>query len=146
MSNCSICGNELLTGDIHWAIGLCNTCYNKHYKSDEKKYVDMLHKETGELLVNSFAKKDKQITELQKQLEEKEKTIQGLVEAQKYLEQSVSYQMFLDVQKQLKAQPKEIIEKVKGAAIIDDEEYSNDPILYKITEEELDDILKEYGE
>lgn len=73
MSKCGICGNELLTGDIHWAIGICNNCYNKLYKSDELKYVGMLYKETGELLVNSFAEKDKQIAELQKQLKEKEK-------------------------------------------------------------------------
>lgn len=47
MSKCGICGNEILTGDIHWAIGICNNCYNKLYKSDERKYIDMLHKETG---------------------------------------------------------------------------------------------------
>ena len=76
MSKCGICGNEILTGDIHWAIGICNNCYNKLYKSDEQKYVDMLHKESGELLVNLLAEKDKQIAELQKQLEEKEKLLQ----------------------------------------------------------------------
>lgn len=49
-----------------------------------------------------------------------------------------------ELQKQLQSQPAEIVEKIKGIAIIDVEEYSNDPILYKITEEELDTILKEY--
>lgn len=75
MSKCGICGNDLLTGDLHWTIGICNNCYNKIYKVDEREreYVDMLHKETGELLVNLLAEKDKQIAELQKQLEEKEK-------------------------------------------------------------------------
>lgn len=28
MSKCVICGNELLTGDIHWEQGMCNQCYN----------------------------------------------------------------------------------------------------------------------
>lgn len=59
MSKCGICGNEILTGDMHWAIGICNNCYNKLYKSDEQKYVDMLHKENSELLVNSLAEKDR---------------------------------------------------------------------------------------
>lgn len=53
MSKCGICGNEILTGDIHRAIGICNNCYNKLYKSDEQKYVDMLHKENNELTSNS---------------------------------------------------------------------------------------------
>lgn len=39
-----------------------------------------------------------QIAELQKQLEEKTKTIEGLVEEQKNIENSASYQMFLDCQ------------------------------------------------
>ena len=32
MSKCSKCGNELLTGDIHWELGWCNNCYNELYK------------------------------------------------------------------------------------------------------------------
>ena len=48
----------------------------------------------------------KKIAELQKQLKEKTKTIQGLVEAQKHLEESCSYQMFLDIQKQLEEKEK----------------------------------------
>lgn len=94
MSKCGICGNEILTGDIHWAIGICNNCYNKLYKSDEQKYVDILHKENSELLVNSLAEKDKQIAELKQQLEEKDEEIAYLTkqvkkfnnEAQKYFE------------------------------------------------------------
>lgn len=78
MSKCAICGNEILTGDIHWAIGICTSCYNKHCKSDEQRYVNMLHKETGELVVDSLVKKDKQIIEMQKQLEEKEIEIEKL--------------------------------------------------------------------
>lgn len=34
MSRCDVCGNELLTGDIHWEIGLCNKCYY-HWLNDE---------------------------------------------------------------------------------------------------------------
>ena len=25
---CSQCGKELVTGDIHWEMGICNHCYN----------------------------------------------------------------------------------------------------------------------
>lgn len=49
---------------------------------------------------------NKEIAELKRQLEEKTKTIQGLVEAQKHLEESCSYQMFLDIQKQLEEKEK----------------------------------------
>lgn len=74
--------------------------------------VDALHK--------TIYNQDQQIAELKKQLEEKTKTIQGLVEAQKHLEESASYQMLLDTQKenillkmQLKSQPAEIVDKIK---------------------------------
>lgn len=122
MSKCGICGNEILTGDIHWAIGICNNCYNKLYKSDERKYLDMLHKETGELLVNSLAEKDRQIAELQKQLEEKEKELKE-IRVENYTIKS--YRDFLNNQcknlikenkklnRQLKSQPSEILEKIR---------------------------------
>ena len=35
MSKCVKCGNEILTGDIHWEMGLCNNCYNELYKDHE---------------------------------------------------------------------------------------------------------------
>ena len=62
------------------------------------------------MLEQHLKEKDQQIAELQKQLEGKNKTIQGLIETQKYLEKSVSYQMFLDIQKQLEEKEKEIDE------------------------------------
>lgn len=40
MSKCIECGNELLTGDIHWEMGLCNNCYNKLYK-DHKSHISL---------------------------------------------------------------------------------------------------------
>lgn len=49
-----------------------------------------------------------------------------------------------ELQQQLKSQPREIIEKIKETAILDVEEYSIEPNLYKITAEDLDNILKEY--
>lgn len=48
------------------------------------------------------------------------------------------------LKKQLKSQLTEIVEEIKATASREEEEYSSDPVLYKITSEELDTILKEY--
>ena len=95
-----------------------------------KKYQEILLKTNGGAddyvvalcqisnLIKDYAEeKDQQIAEFQKQLEGKNKTIQGLIETQKYLEKSASYQMFLDIQKQLEEKEKEISEYIK---IVDD--------------------------
>lgn len=59
-------------------------------------------------IICKWADAENKVIELQKQLEEKEKTIQGLIEAQEYLENSASYQMFLDIKNQLEKKEKEI--------------------------------------
>lgn len=61
-------------------------------------------------IVDLLTGKDLHIAELQKQLEEKTKTIEGLIEEQKNIENSASYQMFLDYQKQLEEKEKELRE------------------------------------
>lgn len=106
MSKCGICGNEILTGDIHWAIGICNNCYNKLYKSDEQKYVDMLHKENSELLVNSLAEKDRKIAELQekvKKLEYDNGELASLIDTMRYEDPKIN-----ELQKKLEEKDKEI--------------------------------------
>lgn len=40
MNKCVKCGNEILTGDIHWEMGLCNNCYNELYK-DHKNHISL---------------------------------------------------------------------------------------------------------
>jgi len=40
VSKCVKCGNEILTGDIHWEMGLCNNCYNELYK-DHKTHISL---------------------------------------------------------------------------------------------------------
>lgn len=40
MSKCVNCGSEILTGDIHWEMGLCNNCYNELYK-DHKTHISL---------------------------------------------------------------------------------------------------------
>lgn len=112
-------------------------------------------------IIDLLNKYDKQIAELEKQLAEKAKTIQGLVETQKYLEESASYQIFLDIQKenillkmQLKSQPAEIVEKIKKQIfnhfnVKNIEEYERLSLLDSLftadaVTDMLDDILKEY--
>ena len=83
-----------------------------------------------------FDEKDKQITELQKRLEEKEKTIQGLIKSQEFLERSCSYQMLLDTQKenillkqQLKQQLEEKEKEIKNLVLAHFENEINKPVL-----------------
>ena len=86
---CDSCGREVYGCNIVNGMKFCAKCYQETFGETDK---------------------DKQIAELQKQLEGKNKTIQGLIETQKYLEKSASYQMFLDIQKQLEEKEKEIDE------------------------------------
>ena len=80
---------------------------------NQKKYIDMLHKETGELLVNLLAEKDKQIAELKKQLEEKEKEIRQL-DNEKGMLLNNSMKLLKEKDDRLKAQPAEIVGKIGG--------------------------------
>lgn len=74
---CDSCGREVFGCNIVNGMKFCAKCYQETF-GNQQKYIDMLNKESSELLVNSLAEKDKQIAELQKQLEEKEKDNQFL--------------------------------------------------------------------
>ena len=127
MSKCWYCNNELTTGDSPKHFGICNKCYDEMFKS-------------GDAIMRSLTNK---IEELQKQLEEKEKEIRRL-DNEKGMLLNNSMKLLKEKDDKLKSQPAEIVEKIKETAILDVEEYSIEPILYKITEEELNTILKEY--
>lgn len=71
MSKCVNCGNEILTGDIHWEMGLCNNCYNELYK--KTSCVDLLNREMDGLL-DDYAKR--RIADLEAKLAEKEEMIE----------------------------------------------------------------------
>lgn len=62
MSKCWYCNNELTSGDNPKHFGICNKCYDEMFKS-------------GDAIIRSLTNK---ITELQKQLEEKEKEIKAI--------------------------------------------------------------------
>ena len=68
---CDSCGREVFGCNIVNGMKFCAKCYQETFGNQQNK-------ESSELLVNSLAEKDKQIAELQKQLEEKEKDNQFL--------------------------------------------------------------------
>ena len=73
MSKCVKCGNEILTGDIHWEMGLCNNCYNELYK-DHKTHIS-LDKMWLELAIRFRDENDElqsKITDLEAKLAESE--------------------------------------------------------------------------
>ena len=109
-------------------------------------YIDMLNKESSELLVNSLAEKDKKITELQKQLEEKERLLQyGMTEIKK-LHKRINDIVKRD-EKLLKSQPAEMVEKIKEQLYSKARSITGTSVncvrLYDIRQI-LDTILKEY--
>ena len=76
MSKCVKCGNEILTGDIHWEMGLCNNCYNKLYK-DHKSHIS-LDKMWLEITQSFRYENDKlqdKIADLEAKLAEKDKLL-----------------------------------------------------------------------
>lgn len=87
-------------------------------------------------------KLQQQIIELQEQLEEKKKEIEELKESKQYF--IVNYDYIIDkLQKQLKSQPKEIVEKIKNICCIEDK-CEDGSFVLGINEKDLDTILKEY--
>ena len=96
MSKCWYCNNELISGDSPKHFGICNKCYNEMFKS-------------GDTIIRSLTNK---ITELQKQLEEKEKIIQ----MQQNIERYDIGEMLTEntkLRQQLKSQSEEIVEKIR---------------------------------
>lgn len=67
---CDSCGRQVFSCNIVNGMKFCAKCYQETF-GNEQKYVNMLNKESRELLVNSLAEKDKQITELKSQLNDK---------------------------------------------------------------------------
>ena len=74
MSKCIKCGNEILTGDIHWEMGLCNSCYNELYK-DNKTHIslDKMWLELAQSFRDENEKLQNKIADLEAKLAESEK-------------------------------------------------------------------------
>ena len=138
--SCDVCNRENV--GITWVNGMkfCAKCYQETFGNQQNK-------ESSELLVNSLAEKDRQITELQKQLEEKEKLLQyGMTEIKK-LHKRINDIVKRD-EKLFKSQPAEIVEKIRKFCLTDHKfkeceiylREDNGQTIYSF----LDDILKEY--
>lgn len=142
---CDSCGREVQ--GITWVNGMkfCAKCYQEIFGNQQNK-------ESSELLVNSLAEKDRQIAELQKQLEEKEKytyTGKEVGEIERKYDEKID-----TLEQQLKSQPAEIVEKIKEQIfnhfnVNNIEEYERLSLLDALftadaVAEILDTILKEY--
>ena len=82
MSKCVKCGNEILTGDIHWEMGLCNNCYNELYK-DHKTHIslDKMWLELAQSFRDENEKLQDKVADLETKLAESEKQIKDAREA-----------------------------------------------------------------
>lgn len=69
MSKCLICGNELLSGDMHWERGTCNACWNKTFNKDLVAGIDLIdiYKDKISILEHQLAEKDKEISKLSRE-------------------------------------------------------------------------------
>lgn len=63
MSKCVSCGNELVTGDVHWQQGLCNKCYEEEFNQlkngsirviDNKEQTHLLFVEDGSVDIDNL--------------------------------------------------------------------------------------------
>lgn len=79
MSKCVNCGSEILTGDIHWEMGLCNNCYNELYK-DHKTHIslDKMWLELAQSFRDENEKLQDKIVDLEAKLEESEEKCEEL--------------------------------------------------------------------
>lgn len=129
---CDSCGREVYGCNIVNGMKFCAKCYQETFGETDK---------------------DKQIAELQKQLEEKEKKIEDLKKSKQYF--IMNYNHIIDkLQKQLESQPAEIVEKIKEQIfnhfnVKNIEEYERLSLLNALftadaVAEILDTILKEY--
>ena len=77
MSKCVKCGNEILTGDIHWEMGLCNNCYNELYK-DHKTHIslDKMWLNLAQSFRDENEKLQEKITDLETKLAECESELE----------------------------------------------------------------------
>ena len=147
---CDSCGREVFSCNIVNGMKFCAKCYQETF-GNQQKYFDGKVLSAYEDLNKEFeCKKEnvklyKQIAELQKQLEEKERLLQyGMTEIKK-LHKRINDIVKRD-EKLFKSQPAEIVEKIKNYKGEYFEWTIGDKIYpaFKITEEDLDNILKEY--
>ena len=79
MSKCVKCGHEILTGDIHWEMGLCNNCYNELYE-DHKTHIslDKMWLKLAQDFRDENEKLQDKVADLEAKLDESEKLTERL--------------------------------------------------------------------
>lgn len=174
---CDSCGREVYGCNIVNGMKFCAKCYQETFgETDKDKQIAELQKqlERHNKYFNSFScdnfdefadfistfmltphEEQILIKDLKKQLEEKEKKIEKLregisqCEADRKCEQekkNLAFKELRERSEQLRSQPAEIVEKIKNYKGEYFEWKIGDKIYpaFKITEEDLDNILKEY--
>lgn len=171
MSKCWYCNNELTSGDNPKHFGICSKCYDEMFKSGDTiirsltNKIEELQKQLEEKEKdNQFLKKiylsekqkndnyhtekyglDKPVEELRKiKLNPKEKEIyyKGFDNCERQFATHIA-----ELQQQLKSQPAEIVEKIKGRFLATCRiEQGNDEMIasFQTFNRCLDTILKEY--
>lgn len=132
MSKCWYCNNELTSEENQKHFGICDKCYAET--------------ESWNTVLGTLANK---IAELQKQLEEKEKKQEKTNKVVKQFQQRVKYFRNENerLEKQLKSQPAEIVEKIKVRFLATCQiKQGNDEMIasFQTFNRCLDTILKEY--
>lgn len=147
MSKCVKCGNEILTGDIHWEMGLCNNCYNELYK-DHKTHIslDKMWLELAQSFRDENEKLQDKIADLEAKFAEKAKEISEYVKIVDDLHKQLSDKCdFCDKTKDRDkiSFATEQLEKVKKFFLEEhrDEEMDTDYIITKDAGEIADYIL-----
>lgn len=124
MSKCVNCGSEILTGDIHWEMGLCNNCYNELYK-DHKTHIslDKMWLKLAQSFRDENEKLQDKVADLEAKLAESEKNYKDArelgIEQFHSLKEIINFsQEEIDkLKQQLDEKEKELSEYVK---IVDD--------------------------
>ena len=91
MNKCVKCGNEILTGDIHWEMGLCNNCYNELYK-DHKTHIslDKMWLKLAQDFRDENEKLQDNVADLEAKLAESEEQLKEELVEKKGLERALS--------------------------------------------------------
>lgn len=101
MSKCVKCGNEILTGDIHWEMGLCNNCYNELYK-DHKTHISLDKmwlklaqdfRDENEKLQDNVADLKAKLAETEKRFQEHKQTDSKTIQGQSDLIEKLKQQL-----------------------------------------------------
>lgn len=75
MSKCSRCGMELVTGDVHWDMGLCNGCWNVLFEQAKQKEPITMQSLGNWVVCSDCKDKDHRIAVLEKENESLKKDV-----------------------------------------------------------------------